>query len=1183
MMNHTRSTRSETKGALFTSFIAVCSIVLCLLAVSPLCKAQLTTTGTINGTVVDQSGAAIPGAKVSITQTDTGTVTQTVSNSLGNFYQVGLNSGHYEVMVSSSGFTTYRETKIYLEPTGTYTVKAMLKPSAVAETVTVTGTEQQVETITPEVSSTVSGMEAQELPLNGRNYEGLGALMPGVVNTGVGTAMGSGGYATTNSLSINGQGTIGSLYILDGVWNFDTVEHNQNTIMPNPDEISEIKVLQNDYSTKYDLIGTGVIVIQTKSGGDTYHGDGWEFLRNTFLDSRPYFIPASSGTPPEEWNIFGYDLGGPLGIPKVGGIKKTYFYFNNQYIRQKNESVPVVTGATPTATMRGIGTSGNNALFPGTSGSPIPGSGGPYGVAFLTDPAQPAGHCSSVTNDSSCFQQDASGNWIVPASRIDHNALYYLNTMANLPNNQTTAFNNYVNSGPQVNDQMDILAKIDHEFSPKLRLSGEWNIENNTNHNPNFSRMGSPFSTNWDIFTSTDEIGKLELTQVISSSMTNETNVSMSSMAETHLASGITQLSQLTGFTQKLPYSGNFLQNYIPFVQFSGGWSEFGASSCCLVPNANVLYDGVADDWGWLHGKHYVEAGITYLRGHTRQWNGASNTGSPLSNGSFTFNGSFTGNSIADYLLGDTSSFSQSAGAFRKYMQYPVVSPYVEDTWKLTRRLTVTGGLRWMYMPWANTQAGDTAVFEPSQFVASQAPASISIAGVINSAPGTYNAINGMIINGQNGVPLNLLIAQHKSYLSPILGFAWDVFGNGRTSLRGGYAVTYDKQIEGDCASLCVNPPLVQETALINVPFSQPAAAATPTANSSSSLDLHNYRAAQVQSYNLSVQQQFKGWILSVTGAGDATAHMPISNVNATPFPLNQPQPTTIAGVGYDFNPNLNNSAYASSYYAPYQGYSSIGLYTSILKGNWAALEASARHPVGHNLYLTAAYTWSHNLDNIGGWVNPNKLHTAWGNSTATSGSVTGGQNVPQLFTVSVVYNIPIFQGSTGWAHTLLGGWKLSDITTAESGSSLTVGVTGSGFGLATTPNLLARVAYPKQWKAYKYGSSDYWFNPGGASGGTVTSGVRCGAVFCQPAAGYYGTSGNGTVHGPGIQNYDMSLHKEFPIMEALKLEFRADYFNVFNHTEPTSVNTTFGNGSFGTVTAAKEPRIGELSMKFNF
>jgi hypothetical protein len=1148
--------------------IAICSVMAGMMLASTLCKAQLSTTGTIDGTVLDQSGAVVPGAKIVITQVETKTVTETVSNAAGRFFQVGLNSGHYEVTIASPGFTSYREANIYLEPTGSYTVNAMMKPGAVATTVTVSGDMAQVQTSTSEVSSTVSGEEAEALPLNGRNYQGLGSLMPGVVNTGVGTAMGTGGYTTTNSLSVDGAGSIGSQYTLDGVWNFDSVEHNQNTIIPNPDEIAEIKVLQNNYSAKYNLLGVGVIMVQTKSGGSSFHGSAWEFLRNTFLDSRNYFIPASTGISPEEWNIFGWSLGGPLSVPKLFTVKKTYFYFNNQYVRQKQAEVN--TGQSPTATMRGIGTLNNEALFPGTSASPIPYTGpavpSSYAAAFLTDPTLPAGHCNASSR-SSCFAQDANGNWIVPASRIDHNSLYYLNTLANLPNNQTaTTATNYVNSNPQFNRQMDILAKLDHEFSSKLRLSGEWLIENNENINPAALRMGSSYSNNWDTFTSTDEIGKIGLTQILSSTMTNETSVSMSSLVETHDFGGIRLLSQLSGFTQSLPYSGNFLQNYVPHVTFgSGGWTQFGASSCCIVPQATALYEGLTDDWGWLHGKHFIEAGIIYVRGHTRQWNGASATGSPLSNAGFDFNGYASGHPVADYLLGYSDSFGQSAGAFRKYMTYPIVSPYIEDQWKATQRLTLTAGLRYMYTPWANTQAGDTSVFEPSLFNPAVAPA-VTIGGVITSAPGSYNPVNGVIINGQNGVPLNLLTKQHANYFAPTLGFALDVFGNGKTSLRGGYSVVYDKQIEGDCASLCVDAPLIQQTTLINVPFSNPAGAAPPpTAQYTSSLDLNNYRASQVQTFSLSVEQQFGTWLMSLAGAGADTAHMPISNVNATPFPLNQPKPTTVGGVGYDFNPNLNNSSYSTAYYAPYQGYNGIGLYTSILKASWYALEASLRHPLGHNLYLTAAYTWSHNLDNLGGWVNPNVIRTAWGNSTASG-------NTPQIFTASLIYSLPVFQNS-GWTHVLLGGWKISDLTTIQSGASSSIGVTGSGYGLATRPNLVGQLTYPKTWKVYQHPTSAYFFNPG-----TTAS-----PVFAKPAAGYYGDIGNGTILGPGLMNYDMAVYKDFPLESRVKLQFRAEFFNVFNHTEPSAINTTYGAGAFGTVTAAKEPRIGELSLKLNF
>jgi hypothetical protein len=1142
-----------------------------LLLANPLGKAQLTTTGTINGSVADQSGAVVAGAEVAITQLETGTATKTSTNSAGSFVQVGLDPGHYNVTISSAGFTTYRETNIYLAPTGAYTVNAVLKPGAVATTVTVAASEAQVQTTTSEISFEISSTQSEALPLNGRNYQGLGSVMPGVVSTGIGTAMGTGGYTTTNSLSVDGAGAIGSLYTLDGVWNFDTVEHNQNTIIPNPDEIADVKVLANNYSSKYNLLGVGVIMVQTKSGGDTYHGGGWEFLRNTFLDSRPYFIPVSTGIPPEEWNIFGWQLGGPLAIPKLGGPKKTYFYFNNQYVRQRQAITSGNTGQAPTAEMRGIGTPNNELLFPGTAASPVPGSG-PYGTAFLTDPTLPAGHCSSATNRSSCFAQDASGNWIVPANRVDQNALNYMNTLVNVPNAQlASGGNNFINNNPYTNRQMDVLAKVDHDFSPKYRVTGEWMIENNNYINSAATRMGSPFTYNWDTFISTDEIGKIGVTQVYSSNLTNETSASMSSLVETHDFGGIRLLSQLTNFTQKLPYSGYFLQNYIPHMAFTGGWSQFGASSCCIVPQATALYEGLTDDLGYLHGKHFIEAGIIYLRGHTRQWNGASASGSPLSNGAFTFNGYATGSPVADYMLGYVQEFQQSAGAFRKYMQYPMVSPYIEDTYKVARRLTLTAGLRYMWTPWASTQSGDTSVFEPNLYDALQAPA-VNAAGTITSAAGSYNPINGVIINGQNGVPLNLLINQHRNYLAPDFGFAWDIFGTGRTALRGGYSVVYDKQIEGDCASLCVDAPLVQQLTLLDVGFDNPAGASPPaTAQFTSSLDLYNYRAAQVQTYSLSLEQQMKGWIFTVAGAAADTAHMPISNVNANAFPINQPQPTTMGGVSYNFNPNLNNSSYSPAYYGPYQGYNGIGLYTSILKASWSGLELSARHPVGHNLNVTAAYTWSHNLDNLGAnggveWVNPFNLHSAWGNS------VTSG-DTPQIFSGTALYSLPFFQHANGWENVLLGGWRYSDFTAIQSGTFQTVGVTGSTYGLATTPNRIAAFSYPKMWKAYK--------SPAGGAyylGGEATC-----TVFCQPAAGYYGNSGVGTVHGPGLMNFDMALYKDFPVWESLSLTFRAEYFNVFNHTEPTSMNSTYGSSAFGTITNTKDPRIGELSMKFNF
>ncbi|HLJ16533.1 MAG TPA: carboxypeptidase-like regulatory domain-containing protein [Bryobacteraceae bacterium] len=213
------------------------------------------TTGTINGTVTDQSGAVISGARVNITNVGTGTVTRTVSNPGGSFSQVGLMAGTYDVTVTQAGFDSFQEAGIYVGPASVHTVSVVLQPGKATTTVTVTASAAAVQTTTSEISSTISGQEAEALPLNGRNYQGLGTLMPGVINTSPVATMGTGGFNTSNALNVNGGGSSGSFYTLDGIWNENTGNETQTTIMPNPDEIEEVKVLQNNYDAKYSLMG----------------------------------------------------------------------------------------------------------------------------------------------------------------------------------------------------------------------------------------------------------------------------------------------------------------------------------------------------------------------------------------------------------------------------------------------------------------------------------------------------------------------------------------------------------------------------------------------------------------------------------------------------------------------------------------------------------------------------------------------------------------------------------------------------------------------------------------------------------------------------------------------------------------------------------------------------------------
>ncbi len=1094
-ISHARSTKIPSRRA-----IGAFVFIMGLMTATPLCLAQLTTTGTINGTVVDQSGSAVTGAKVSIANRETGTVTQTVSSSAGNFSQVGLPSGHYEVTVASAGFSSVKEVGIYLEPAGVYTVNISLQLGTVTSTVTVTASAAAVQTTTSEISSTVSGEEVEALPLNGRNYEGIGSLMPGVINTSPQAAMGTGGFNTSNSLNVNGGGSSGSLYTLDGIWNENTGNMTQTTIMPNPDEIEEVKVLQSNYDAKYSLMGASVVIVQTKSGTSTFHGGAWEFLRNTALDTRNYFSNTIS---PEEWNIFGWNLGGPIYIPRYYDTdkQKTFFYFNQQWAKQKQESV--INGATPTALMRA-------GAFPTT---------GPY-AKTITDPST-----------GSPFP----GNQI-PATRINQPGLAYLNALAVLPNSQTAAFNNYINTLPTITDQLDEEVKVDHNFTSNIRLTGEYFYEGQTTDSPAASRMGSPFSTNFDTFKTDNQLAKLQLTQIISPLMTNQISVASNSYDVTHDFAGIISVGQIPGYSQRFPYTGGYLQDRLPHVTFTGGWSQFGTSANNTIPRATDLENTLADDWSWVRGKHFLEAGVTMLLGTKRQWATVSNT-----TGDASFNGTFTGSPIADYLLGDSATFSQGSGGIRKYIHYPIFTPYFQERWSATRRLTISAGVRLLYMPFPHSQQGYIADFDPAQFNPANAPI-VSPSGILTPTP-SYNPANGIILNGQNGVPLNLT-DRHNYYVAPVFGFAWDIFGDGRTSLRGGFGITYNRNggMGAACSQGCVSYPILQQTNLINVNFPSPtggqAAPLTAPAVSGMTLD---YQIGRVESFSLSLQRQFgSNWLISVAGAGDIARKLQTSlNIN-----------TPMSSGAFDFNPNLNSSAYTSAYYAPYAGLGSIGFSEPIGNDNWSALELGLRHPVGHNLYLTLAYTWSHNLDNAGGFQNAYKLQLAYGNSSL---------NTPHVFTSSLIYSAPWFR-KPGWKHALLGGWKYSDMTTIQSGSSLTMGMNLANTGLAIRPNLIAPVTYPK--------TIQQWFSI---------------ASFGKPANGYYGNVGNGTIQGPGLIVFNMAAYKDFRIRERLTLQFRSEFFNVFNHTNFNGPSTSLGGGTFGQITGAKDPRTGELALKLRF
>ena len=1126
------------------------SSALLLLGILLFCSAAFSQeTASIVGTVTDASGAAVPGAKVLITNTDTGVVRTTTSNSAGSYTAPELSIGHYNVRVEAPGFKAYERTGITLNVNDTVRADAPLQIGEAKESISVEANAVQVQADTNEVSQTITAAQVSDLATNGRNVIQLAALVPGAASNipDFDTPM---AQTQNRAIQFNGQRSDHNNWLINGGEAYDRGGGGILLVSPSQDSLQEFKVMTSNYAADLGQSSGGMITMATKSGTKQYHAGAWEYVRNNAFDAN-YFFSNLNGQPKPElrYNTFGFNAGGP--VPKVGHEKKTFFFYNMEWRREINGGV-INASSVPVAARGGD----LSYLLPanGCTG----GSCAQLKIPQTTDPVEIAKLAQFGLTPGGLIP-----NNVIPSGLIDPNATALLKAglfpAANAANNQYYT----VNNSPTY--YREEAFRVDHQIGSKLGLMGSLIYDNGSQTQAPPLWAGGTYPTAGSVMAVPSWSGVVHATYTISPSLLNEAafnyngndlNITDFGLYQKPTGYNVPNFFQankdnkLPGISIGSPYNISYTPGWWPWYNTWRSWQ-------------------VKDDVLWSHGKHNMKFGASWM--HTHKWQQFQlNAG-----GQFGFSSSATGNGFADFLLGFASSYSEPASVDFVHISTNNYNIYAMDDWRVTNRLTLNLGIRWEGIPHAFDTEHTASNFYPDLYNPAQAPTFLPSGALDTNGPGFTTVpnialanvrfyMNGIGIAGRNGIP-DGLVNNHWDTFAPRVGFAFDLTGRQKTILRAGAGLFYERIGGNEEYNMGQNNvPFAYQPAPTNVYFDNPATnyttgqtAATPYFPANVTTVDRAYKIPTAAQWSLGIQHQLReNAVLSVSYVGNSNYHQS-EGININTLRQNDPNRLGVCGgtCGY------TGAALNANLYRPYLGWGSIAPMVLGANSNYNSLQVGLRATAWKDLTFNSNYTWSHAFDIIDGEIFSNvsnPFNARWDYGPA-------GFDRRQISITSIIYTVPFFRNSNSHAmKTVLGGWELSSIATFESGNPISISGgpdnLGYGGGTANRANIVSPITYPK--------NRFQWFST---------------SSFQKPGPLQWGTAARNDVVSPGRNNWNIAAFKKFQFTERASFEFRAETFNTFNHTQFGGPSTSVTAANFGQITSTFQPRTFQFGAKLLF